>query len=39
MNSRTFKETLVSKQSIQDKYAELSKGTDKPLVTEGAGSK
>lgn len=39
MNSRNFKETLVSKQSIQDKYAELSKWTDKPLITEWTGSK
>lgn len=35
MNSRIFGETLVSQDSIKTKYAELSHGTDKPLITSG----
>lgn len=39
MNSRTFKETLCGLDSIKTKYAEISKGTDKPLITSGEGTK
>ena len=39
MNSRTFKETLSSLDSIKAKYAEVSQGTDNPLITSGVGSK
>ena len=34
MNSRNFAETLVSKESLQKTYKDLSTGTDKPLVTK-----
>lgn len=33
MNSRNFKETLCGLDSIKAKYAEVSQGTDKPLIT------
>ena len=39
MNSRTFKETLCGLDSIKTKYAEISKWTDKPLITSGEWSK
>ena len=39
MNSRIFGETLVSQDSIKTKYAELSHGTDKPLITSGEWTK
>lgn len=39
MNSRNFKETLCGLDSIKTKYAEVSQGTDKPLITSGEGTK